>query len=171
MSIFIEKIKKIQQITIELGLALKNKQLTLCTAESCTAGGLAYWITSVPGSSAWFERGFVVYSNEAKKDLLNVSANTLHQFGAVSEETAREMAKGALKNSLATISIATTGIAGPDGGSEEKPVGTVWTAFANKNAPTQNQTQTMVNIFHGDREMIRLATIENALEQLLLFIS
>ena len=154
--------EKIYQLAIEVGQVLKNKQLIVCTAESCTAGGLAYWMTSVPGSSLWFERGFIVYSNAAKKELLGIKTETLAQFGAVSEQIACEMAEGALQQSPATISIATTGIAGPDGGSTDKPVGTVWTAFANK----QGIIHTNMRIFHGDREMIRLTTIENALEQL-----
>ncbi len=106
----------------------------LVTAESCTGGGLAEILTRIAGSSAWFERGFVTYSNESKQELLFVSTEILEQFGAVSEETAIAMAEGALRNSHADYSVSITGIAGPDGGTEEKPVGTVCFAWVKRNA-------------------------------------
>src|SRR3990167_3251020 len=115
----------IAKLAIATGIALKKHHLTLATAESCTGGGLSYWLTSVPHSSQWFERGFITYSNAAKIELLQVNPATLETFGAVSEPTAREMAEGALKHSQAKLSIAITGTAGPDGGTALKPVGTV----------------------------------------------
>ncbi len=121
------------------------------TAESCTGGGLAEILTRIPGSSAWFERGFVTYSNESKNELLSVPLETLEQYGAVSEETAIAMAEGALKNSYADISVSITGIAGPDGGSEDKPVGTVCFGWCKRNAAGI----TTRIIFNGDRLKIR----------------
>lgn len=148
----------LEQLAKEVGDSLKKYNLKIATAESCTGGGLAYYLTCIPGSSEWFERGFVTYSNQAKMDMLGVSANTLEQFGAVSEEVAREMAEGALKNSGADVSMATTGIAGPDGGSKDKPVGTVWIAWA------RNGCETKTAIFHykGDRQQVREQTINDA---------
>ncbi|MBX3709742.1 MAG: CinA family protein [Gammaproteobacteria bacterium] len=150
-------------LVLETAKKLKATGLTLATAESCTGGGLSYWLTSVPGSSDWFERGFITYSNAAKIEMLNVNAQTLEEFGAVSEETAREMAEGALQNSHAHLAIAITGIAGPDGGSAEKPVGTVWMAWSGKNF----NTIAHLNVFKGDRQDVRLASIVKAMETLL----
>lgn len=132
----------------EIFLKTSNK---LVTAESCTGGGLAEILTRLPGSSAWFERGFVTYSNESKQEILSVPIETLEQFGAVSEETASAMAKGALENSLADYSVAITGIAGPDGGSEEKPVGTVCFAWYGRN---EGGSTTRI-CFDGDRLKVR----------------
>ena len=112
---------------------LKAKNLSLSTAESCTGGGIAALITSVPGSSEYFNGGIVAYSNEIKKDLLHVSAETLAKYGAVSRETVIEMVKGAMKTLKTDCAVATSGIAGPGGGTPEKPVGTVWIAAAYKN--------------------------------------
>lgn len=117
----------------EIGELLKAKNLSLSTAESCTGGGIAALITSVPGSSEYFNGGIVAYSNEIKKDLLHVSAETLAKYGAVSRETVIEMVKGAMKTLKTDCAVATSGIAGPDGGTPEKPVGTVWIAAAYKN--------------------------------------
>src|SRR5579885_2358946 len=142
---------------------LKQRGLTLATAESCTGGGLSYWLTSISGSSDWFERGYVTYSNTAKMEMLDVKKATLDQWGAVSEQTAREMAEGALRNSGTDLGIAITGIAGPDGGSTEKPVGTVWIAWSRRN----QETITELNLFSGDRQAIRLAAMATALERLL----
>lgn len=153
----------IDQLAITVGETLKKQQLVLTTAESCTGGGLSYWITSVAGSSAWFDRGFVTYSNASKMAMLNVKSETLNQHGAVSEQTAIEMAEGALKNSAADISISITGIAGPDGGSAEKPVGTVWIGMASN----VFQTFAFVNVFKGDRQSIRDQVIVTALQKLL----
>ena len=123
----------------------------LVTAESCTGGGLAEILTRIPGSSTWFERGFVTYSNESKNELLSVPIDTLEQFGAVSEETAIAMAEGALKTSRADYSVAITGIAGPDGGTEDKPVGTVCLAWFKRD---EGGTATQI-CFDGDRMKIR----------------
>jgi len=150
---------KIQLKARELGEKLKKLSLTLATAESCTGGGIAYWITSVPGSSLWFDRGFVTYTNLAKQELIGVNLNTLDKYGAVSQETAIEMANGALLNSKADVAIATTGIAGPDGGSKDKPVGTVWIAFAQKN----KKTCAVKKVFSGNRDNIRMLAIDYAL--------
>lgn len=153
----------LEQLAKAAGDALKKQHLLLTTAESCTGGGLSFWITSIPDSSQWFDRGFVTYSNAAKVEQLGVSPITLETFGAVSEPTVREMAEGALANSEADISIAITGIAGPSGGTPDKPVGTVWIAWARLNSPTQ----TYVDVFTGDRTEIREKVIEKALSSLL----
>lgn len=135
----------------QLGQSLKTSGFMLVMAESCTGGMVAEAITSVAGSSAWFERGFVTYSNAAKIDMLDVSRKTLEKFGAVSEQTAAEMAIGALINSEAQIAGSITGIAGPDGGSPEKPVGTVCFAWTGKNLPVS----TCTHWFEGNRESVR----------------
>ena len=123
----------------------------LVTAESCTGGGLAEILTRISGSSAWFERGYITYSNESKNELLSVPMNTITQHGAVSEETAIAMAEGALENSHADYSVSITGIAGPDGGTEDKPVGTVCFAWCKRN---EAGTTTRI-IFEGDRLKVR----------------
>jgi nicotinamide-nucleotide amidase len=153
----------LQQLAKAVGESLRNQHLLLATAESCTGGGLSFWITSIPDSSQWFDRGFVTYSNAAKIELLGVNPVTLDTFGAVSEPTVREMAEKALVNSDADVSIAITGIAGPSGGTPDKPVGTVWIAWARLNAPTQ----TFVDVFIGNRAEIREKVIEKALYTLL----
>ncbi len=142
---------------------LKGNDMKLVVAESCTGGDLAGALTELPGSSEWFERGYVSYSNESKMELLNVSSETLREYGAVSVETAAEMAQGALNNSHAQISVAVTGIAGPDGGTEEKPVGTVCFAWSSR----QLGTVTTSTRFQGDRQTVRLQAIMMALEGLL----
>lgn len=134
-----------------VGLALKQRGYALTLAESCTGGMAAQAITSIAGSSEWFDRGFVTYSNAAKVEMLNVSATTLETYGAVSEQTAAEMATGALKNSHAQIAGSITGIAGPSGGSAEKPVGTVCFAWVGTALPMSTCTQQFV----GDRTAIR----------------
>jgi len=142
---------------------LKSHHWKLVTAESCTGGGLAYHLTQIPGSSAWYERGFVTYSNDAKEQLLQVKNQTLVQHGAVSAETASEMAVGALQNSQAQLSISITGIAGPDGGTKEKPVGTVWFGWAGKYIKTETEMQ----LFEGDRTSIREQAIQFALAKII----
>jgi len=117
----------------EIGKMLEAKKLSLSTAESCTGGGIAALMTSVPGSSEYFKGGIVAYSNEVKMSLLDVAAETLKKHGAVSRETVTEMAKGAMKRLKTDCAIATSGIAGPGGGTPEKPVGTIWIAVAYKN--------------------------------------
>lgn len=147
---------------LELTTELKTHNLKLVTAESCTGGGLAYKLTSLAGSSAWFERGFVTYTNQSKEEMLGVKNETLTTHGAVSEQTVREMAEGALHNSQAQASIAITGIAGPNGSTEGKPVGTVWIAYAHLKGETESYKQ----IFSGTREEVRKQTIQTAIERM-----
>lgn len=152
---------------LEADLAQISKRLMahghmLATAESCTGGLISAACTAVPGSSAWFERGFVTYSNEAKTEMLCVDAQLIDLHGAVSEPVARAMAAGALSHSLAQVSLAVTGIAGPGGGGAEKPVGTVWFAWA-----TPAGVFSEVQWFAGDRADVRCATMAHALRGLL----
>ena len=151
------------QLARVLGEKLKQKEWLIAVAESCTGGGLAQAITSVPGSSNWFERGFVTYSNYSKQELLGVDSEILYECGAVSKEVAQEMSQGALRHSLAHITAAITGVAGPDGGSEEKPVGLVWFSFAGKNFATVTKKQN----FSGDRAAVREQAVEFALQELI----
>lgn len=154
----------IHQICQELATALQSKNATMATAESCTGGLIAASCTNLSGSSAWFERGFVSYANEAKAEMLSVPASLIEKYGAVSEEVAKAMALGALARSRAQFSVAVTGIAGPTGGSDAKPVGTVWLAWAQIEPA---QCVAMRKVFPGDRQEVRLATTELALAQLL----
>lgn len=146
-----------------LGKALLAEHKTLVIAESCTGGGIAWLITSIPGSSLWFDRGIVAYSNTAKQELLAVSHDVLVNFGAVSEQTAIAMARGALLNSHANISVAVTGIAGPDGGTELKPVGTVCFAWSRDDG----ETRAARVVFPGDRQQVREQAILMAIQGLL----
>lgn len=155
--------KQLLLLAEQLGALLRQQSLTLVTAESCTGGGIAWTLTSIPGSSQWFERGFVVYSNRSKQELLGVSVDTLASYGAVSTETAEAMAAGALQNSAADISVAVTGIAGPDGGSAGKPVGTVCLAWQRRSG----QAESVQVGFPGDRSTVRDSAIQRALEGLL----
>ncbi|WP_439631089.1 CinA family protein [Shinella sp.] len=141
-----------------------ERQLMIATAESCTAGLIAGAITEISGSSSVFDRGFVTYSNEAKREMIGVANATLKAHGAVSRETALEMAQGAIGNSGANISVAVTGIAGPGGGTEEKPVGLVHLAAARTGHPTIHR-----EMRYGDigRSAVRLATVRTALEMLI----
>ncbi|HEY1289440.1 MAG TPA: CinA family protein [Burkholderiales bacterium] len=150
------------ELARRLGTRLKAAKEILATAESCTGGWAAQVVTSVAGSSAWFERGFVTYSNEAKQELLGVLQDTLQAHGAVSEETAREMARGALERSKATVTVSITGVAGPAGGTPDKPVGTVCFAWARGGA-VRSETRR----FAGDRESIRRQSVIVALEGVL----
>jgi nicotinamide-nucleotide amidase len=145
--------------------ALRKSGRMLAAAESCTGGMIAAAITALPGSSAIFDRGFVTYSNEAKMDMLDVDPLTLERHGAVSEETAIEMAEGALDNSNAGIAVSVTGIAGPSGGTEEKPVGLVYMAVA-----TPEVTKAFRHHFAGDRAKIREKTVNAALQHILDFL-
>jgi nicotinamide-nucleotide amidase len=147
-----------------VGERLKASGQQLVTAESCTGGWAAQVVTSVAGSSAWFERGFVPYSNEAKQESLGVSADVLKTHGAVSEETAREMALGALSRSKGTVALSITGVAGPAGGSASKPVGTVCFAWAAKPA---GSVRSETRHFSGDRESVRRQSVVHALEGLI----
>lgn len=148
------------QLATELGQLLLRKKCSITTAESCTGGGIAYWLTAVPGSSAYVDRGFITYSNKAKQQLLAVRSATLLQFGAVSEQTVREMAEGAAKAAGAGMAIAVSGIAGPDGGSAYKPVGTVCFGFYLNGTVASSQL-----LFAGDRQQVRQQAIDYALKQ------
>jgi nicotinamide-nucleotide amidase len=140
----------------------------LATAESCTGGLVAAACTELAGSSNWFERGFVTYSNEAKTELLDVDAALIAQHGAVSEPVARAMAAGALNRSQAQVAVAVTGVAGPTGGSPLKPVGTVWFAFAFSGPSGQpGQLISEMRHFDGDRAAVRAATVQHALQRLM----
>lgn len=150
------------QLVQQLAEKLNEKKWSLATAESCTGGGLSAAITSRPGSSTWFERGFVTYSNAAKIELLGVKKSTLDKEGAVSAKCALEMAIGGLANSKADICISITGIAGPDGGTKDKPVGTIFIAIT-----YDSQTFHQAFLFHGDRNSIREQTITAALKMLI----
>jgi len=147
-----------------IGAACRQRRLFVTTAESCTGGWAAQVITHTAGSSAWFERGFVSYANAAKVEMLGVSPQTLENHGAVSLETAKEMAAGALNNSNALISLAITGIAGPMGGSPGKPVGTVCFAWCWRDAEPEAESC----CFNGDREAIRRQAMIHALNGLLI---
>ncbi len=146
----------------QLADTLLKQQIMAVTAESCTGGGIAQLLTEIPGSSRWFERGFVSYSNQAKQEMLGVSAATLDVHGAVSEDTALEMARGAIRHSRGHVSVAVTGIAGPDGGSPEKPIGTVWIAWGQK----LGYAEALCFHFDGDRHAVRQQTILAAIQGL-----
>ena len=147
-------------LAIQVGALLKSHGLMLATAESCTGGGVAQAITEVAGSSSWFERGFVTYSNLAKQQMLRVSETTLKQHGAVSEAAVREMVAGALANSAAQVALAVSGIAGPDGGTPDKPVGTVWFAWGIKSGETHAQRHHL----GGNRAEVRAQAVRIALQ-------
>jgi nicotinamide-nucleotide amidase len=156
----------LDDLAARIGAALKAHAAKLVTAESCTGGWVAQCVTSVSGSSDWFDRGYVTYSNASKEELLGVRRDTLAVRGAVSEETAREMAAGALARSGAQFAVAVTGIAGPAGGTPDKPVGTVCFAWAARGRAPRSATRA----FAGDRESVRrqsvVAAIEGVLEEL-----
>ena len=154
---------RLRALAKRVGARLKKRKLKLATAESCTGGWIAQAVTSVSGSSAWFDRGFVTYSNAAKRELLGVRARTLSRFGAVSRETAREMAAGALARSLAQVSIAVTGVAGPTGGTRRKPVGMVCIAWSRRKGAMESVTRR----FLGNREKVRRQSVMVALQGLL----
>ncbi len=145
-----------------LAQALLARGWMMATAESCTGGMIAARCTDLSGSSLWFERGWVTYSNAAKCDLLGVPAALIEQHGAVSEPVALAMARGALARSQAQVSVAVTGIAGPTGGSPDKPVGTVWLAWC-----VGGQLSSELQVFEGDRQAVREATVQHALQGLL----
>ncbi len=153
----------LDELSAAVGNRLKARDMMLATAESCTGGLIAVVITDVSGSSKWFDRGFVTYTNQSKQDMLGVKAETLTAHGAVSEQVVGEMAQGALHHSQAQISLAVSGIAGPFGGSDEKPVGTVCLAWAQKNAPVHTDTR----FFQGDRQQIRQQAVAAALQGVL----
>jgi nicotinamide-nucleotide amidase len=145
-----------------LGRRCKRRGVVIATAESCTGGGVATAITRISGSAKWFDRAFVTYSNDAKREMLGVKPLTLKRHGAVSEEVAREMALGALARSPADVVVALTGIAGPTGGSRSKPVGTVWFAWASRDGMVQARHFR----FPGNRVAVRLASVAMAIRGL-----
>lgn len=158
---------RIERLAERLGAGLRAQHLVLATAESCTAGGIGYAVTLVPGSSAWYDRGFITYSNEAKMQMLGVPAAYLRDFGAVSEPVARAMAIGALAHSGAQVAVAVTGIAGPDGGTPDKPVGTVCFAWAIRRDPASAPwVKTVTRRLDGDRAAVRTESIIVALQTL-----
>lgn len=150
-------------LATQLGATLTQRGWTMALAESCTGGMASQYITAIPGSSSCFERGFVTYSNSAKIELLDVSSETLEHCGAVSEETAREMAKGALDHSHTQLTGAITGVAGPDGGTPDKPVGMVCFAWAGPDGSLHSET----HHFPGDRDAIRRQSVETLFKGLL----
>ena len=153
---------ELENLAEKIGNELLSRGEKLTTAESCTGGWVAQTITAIAGSSGWFDRGFVTYSNAAKHEMLGVTESTLERHGAVSEATARAMAQGALAHSHADWAISITGIAGPGGGSPEKPVGTVCFAWASNNGGCEAQTR----IFSGERTSIREQSVHHALSGL-----
>jgi nicotinamide-nucleotide amidase len=157
------RVSAILDLAVRLGRALQDRRWIVATAESCTGGLIAGAITDVAGSSGWFDRGFVTSSNEAKIEMLGVRPETLAAHGAVSEATAREMAAGALERSRADIAVAVTGVAGPAGGTPDKPVGLVCFAWACRHAPAEARTER----FGGDRAEVRAATVDVALQGLI----
>jgi nicotinamide-nucleotide amidase len=168
----LDPVARIAALAGELGALLATQGLVAVTAESCTAGGVAYAITQVPGSSAWFDRGMVVYSNAAKQQMLGVPAAYLRDYGAVSEPVARAMALGALRHSMAQLAVAVTGIAGPGGGSAEKPVGMVCFAWAlQQDAAAAPRVSAATRQFAGDRAAVRTASIVAALDGMRLVMS
>jgi len=153
---------ELERLSQDTGDWLASRGHTLATAESCTGGWIAEVITATSGSSAWFDRGWVTYSNEAKQQMLGVRADTLAAHGAVSEAVVREMAEAAIARSNASHAIAVSGVAGPTGGSPEKPVGTVWIAWARRDGLTLTELQH----FEGSREAVRRQTVVRALAAL-----
>lgn len=147
----------------EVGAALKQRKLMLTTAESCTGGWVSEAVTMVPGSSEWFERGFVTYTYISKREMLGVKEATLGRHGAVAEEVVREMAEGALAHSHAQVALAVSGVAGPSGGTPEKPVGTVCFAWVAEGGEPRSETKR----YSGDREAIRRQSVEHALKGVL----
>ncbi|MGK0381588.1 MAG: nicotinamide-nucleotide amidase [Flavobacteriales bacterium] len=152
----------ITQLAQRLGNKLFAKGWQISCAESCTGGGVGYAITSISGSSAWFKKGYITYSNDAKQELLGVTEQTLIQHGAVSAATVEEMAAGAAKQANAEVAVAISGIAGPDGGTSEKPVGTVWFGFF-----INGQSMSQKQLITGDRQAVRIKAIEFALSSTL----
>lgn len=151
------------KLAVEVGSALKSRQLMLATAESCTGGWIAEAVTMVPGSSEWFERGFVTYTYISKREMLGVREATLGKHGAVAEEVVREMVEGALARSHAQVAVAVSGVAGPAGGTPDKPVGYVCFAWGMKEGRPRSETRR----FAGDREAVRRLAVEHALKGVL----
>lgn len=157
--------RDINELATQVASVLKSQGLILATAESCTGGGVAQAITEVAGSSEWFECGFITYSNASKADMLDVPEALIVRYGAVSDEVAQAMAEGALANSNATITLSTTGIAGPGGAVPGKPVGTICFAWA-----MAHRTFSERLVFQGDRHAVRQQTVAHSLAGLLRFL-
>ena len=153
---------ELAELSFQTGEFLRRRGWRLATAESCTGGWVAEVVTATAGSSSWFDRGFITYSDDAKRELLGVDPAVLREAGAVSEATVKEMVTGTLERSSAEIALAISGIAGPSGGSEGKPVGTVCFAWGRKDSPAQTATQR----FTGDREAVRRQAVMHALKTL-----
>ncbi len=151
------------ELAAKVGAALKAHSLMLVTAESCTGGWIGEAVTAIPGSSEWYERGFITYTNTAKREMLGVAAATLDKFGAVSAETVKEMVTGALAHSHAQIAVSVSGVAGPTGGTPAKPVGTVCIAWQRAGGAAIAETHR----FDGDREAVRRQSVERALAGIL----
>ena len=154
---------RFEKLVEELALRLTSKDWVMATAESCTGGWIAKCCTDRAGSSAWFERGFVTYSNAAKEELLGVDAKTLEQRGAVSREVALQMAAGARHRAGVDVAVAVTGVAGPDGGTLDKPVGTVWFGWSCEGEAASAE----IACFRGDRDAVRRQTVAQALQGLI----
>ncbi len=154
-------LKELESLSAELGALLIEKNYFFTTAESCTGGWVGQSLTSVPGSSSWYGCGFITYSNIAKRKILDVSKDTLISHGAVSQEVVEEMVNGALKKSKANLGVAISGIAGPGGGTAERPVGTVCLAWKLNDLPASSVTE----VFEGSREEVRFKSVSKALKE------
>tara|TARA_B100000401_G_C52538962_1_gene592845 strand:+ start:152 stop:649 length:498 start_codon:yes stop_codon:yes gene_type:complete len=154
-------LKELESLSAELGVLLNRKNYFFTTAESCTGGWVGQSLTSVPGSSSWYGCGFITYSNIAKRKILDVSKDTLISHGAVSQEVVEEMVNGALKKSKANLGVAISGIAGPGGGTSERPVGTVCLAWKLNDLPASSVTE----VFEGSREEVRFKSVSKALKE------
>ncbi|AXH62482.1 nicotinamide-nucleotide amidase [Providencia huaxiensis] len=159
--------KLLETLSIQVGLKLKEQGKTVTTAESCTGGWVAKVLTDISGSSDYFQRGFVTYSNEAKHQMIGVKDESLQRYGAVSQQVVTEMATGALQEASADFAVSVSGIAGPGGGSVEKPVGTVWFGFAQKQADQTVFVTTQHRVFQGNRNEVRFQSTVYILETLL----
>jgi nicotinamide-nucleotide amidase len=166
-SVISRQSSRLYRLAEKTGAALKRRRLMLVTAESCTGGWIAEAVTMVPGSSEWFERGFVTYTYISKREMLGVKPATLKKLGAVAEEVVREMVAGALAHSHAQVAVAVSGVAGPSGGTPDKPVGTVCFAWGRKGRKARSETRR----FSGDREAVRRKSVEHALRGVLRTIS
>lgn len=153
---------QLNQLCAAVGTRLQSNNATITVAESCTGGWISKVMTDISGSSKWFEMGFITYSDKAKQQLIGVNRASLKQWGAVSEQVVREMALGALHIADADFAISVSGIAGPDGGSAEKPTGTIWFAFAS----AQGELMARLQMFSGDREAVRYQAVGFALQTL-----
>ncbi len=154
-------LKELESLSAELGTLLNRKNYFFTTAESCTGGWVGQSLTSVPGRSSWYGCGFITYSNIAKRKILDVSKDTLISHGAVSQEVVEEMVNGALKKSKANLGVAISGIAGPGGGTSERPVGTVCLAWKLNDLPASSVTE----VFEGSREEVRFKSVSKALKE------